>query len=93
MLTDLAVGASPAKLASIVAEFRTMLQSRGKIEGSEEVLGDAVALSGVSKYPPRVNCAMLAWVALEDALGQVPEWVASVSPDHANPADAPHVSK
>lgn len=74
MLTDLAVGASPVELANIVAEFRRMLHSRGKVEGSEEVLGDAIALSGVSKYPPRVNCAMLAWVALEDALGQLPEW-------------------
>lgn len=74
MLTDLAVGTSPAELAHIIAEFRTMLHSRGKIDGSEEILGDAIALSGVSKYPPRVNCAMLAWVALEDALSQLPEW-------------------
>lgn len=74
MLSDLATGTTATELARIVSAFRTMLHSRGKDAGSEEVLGDAVALSGVSKYLPRVNCAMLAWVALEDALGQLEDW-------------------
>ena len=74
MLSDLAEGCGREHIAAITAAFRAMLHSRGKDEGSEEILGDAVALGGVSKYPPRVNCAMLAWVALEDALGQVSEW-------------------
>lgn len=74
MLSDLAAGTTRAEIAGIVAAFRTMLHSRGKDEGSEELLGDAIALSGVSKYPPRINCAMLAWVALEDALSQLTEW-------------------
>jgi nitrogen fixation NifU-like protein len=38
------------------------------VEADEEILGDAAAFSGVSKYPARVKCAMLAWVALEEAL-------------------------
>lgn len=74
MLSDLVAGADRDRVTETVAAFRAMLHSRGKDDGDEELLGDAVALSGVSKYPPRVNCAMLAWVALEDALGQVPEW-------------------
>ena len=40
----------------------------GKIEPDTELLGDAAALGGVSKYVARVKCAMLAWVAAEDAL-------------------------
>ena len=32
--------------------------------------GDAAALSGVSKFSARVKCAMLAWVALEDAIAK-----------------------
>lgn len=71
MLSDLAAGATATQFTSVVEEFRTMLHSRGKHEGAEELLGDAIALSGVSQYPPRINCAMLAWVALEDALGQL----------------------
>jgi len=74
MLSDLAAGTDREHITQTVAAFRAMLHSRGKDEGSEEILGDAVALSGVSKYPPRVNCAMLAWVALEDALDQVAGW-------------------
>ena len=45
--------------------FREMIQSRGSIEPDEDLLGDAVALQGVSKFVMRVKCAMLAWVALE----------------------------
>jgi nitrogen fixation NifU-like protein len=51
--------------------FREMLRSRGTIEPDEEVLGDAAAFAGVSKYPARVKCAMLPWVAFEAALLQL----------------------
>lgn len=73
MLADLVAGGSVAQFAQRLAAFRAMLQSRGKDGGSEEILGDAVALCGVALYPPRINCAMLAWTALEDALGQLPD--------------------
>jgi len=48
--------------------FRTMMQSKGAIDGDEELLGDAVVLAGASRYVARIKCAMLPWVALEDAL-------------------------
>ena len=48
--------------------FREMLRSRGTIEPNEESMGDAVAFAGVSRYPARVKCAMLPWVAFEAAL-------------------------
>jgi nitrogen fixation NifU-like protein len=34
------------------------------------VLGDAVAFAGVSKYPARIKCALLAWMAWKDATAQ-----------------------
>jgi nitrogen fixation NifU-like protein len=43
------------------------MQSKGSIEGDEEILEDAVALSGVSKYPARIKCALLGWMAFKDA--------------------------
>ena len=51
-----------------IAAFREMMQSKGTIDGDEELLGDAVVLAGASRYVARVKCAMLPWVALEDAL-------------------------
>ena len=49
------------------------MQSKGRIEpddAMEEVLEDAVAFAGVSKYPARVKCALLSWMAWKDATAQ-----------------------
>lgn len=51
--------------------FREMIQSRGEVEPDEDLLGDAIAFRGVSKFVMRVKCAMLGWVALEADLRQV----------------------
>lgn len=56
--------------SGLIAHFREALRSRGTIELDEDEFGDAAALSGVSKYTARVKCAMLAWVALEDAMAK-----------------------
>jgi len=47
-----------------------MLQSKGKETGNEEHLQDGVAFAGVSKFPARVKCALLGWMAFKDALQQ-----------------------
>jgi nitrogen fixation NifU-like protein len=61
-------GLSREAAAVLIADFRAALRSRGEVPLDEEEFGDAAALSGVSRYTARVKCAMLAWVALEDAL-------------------------
>ena len=48
-------------------EFLRLMQSRGEAEPDEDVLGDAVAFEGVSKYPARIKCALLGWMAWKDA--------------------------
>lgn len=68
LLAELAEGLTVPDLEVRIAAFREAMRSRGKIEPDEELLGDAAALGGVSKYVARVKCAMLAWVAAEDAL-------------------------
>lgn len=70
ILSELSEGMTPAELGSVITVFRELMRSRGRLEADEEVLGDAAALAGVAKYPARVKCAMLAWVAAEDALHQ-----------------------
>jgi nitrogen fixation NifU-like protein len=63
-------GMPRAEASALIDGFREALRSRGEIPLDEEVFGDAAALSGVSKFTARVKCAMLAWVAFEDALAR-----------------------
>lgn len=70
MLTELVDGMPRPEVTELIDGFRTALRSRGEIVLDEDVYLDASALSGVSKYVARVKCAMLAWVALEDALAR-----------------------
>ena len=47
------------------------MQSQGQAEISDddaEALDDAVAFEGVSKYPARVKCALLGWMAMKSAV-------------------------
>ena len=58
------------ELQTRIDAFREAMRSRGTIQPDEEMLGDVAALGGVSRYTARVKCAMLAWVAAEDALAR-----------------------
>jgi nitrogen fixation protein NifU and related proteins len=68
VLTDLVVGRSVTESMRILEAFQTMVQSRGTVEPDEDVLGDGVAFAGVAKYPARVKCALLGWMAFKDAV-------------------------
>jgi nitrogen fixation NifU-like protein len=70
LFSDLAPGLTMAELGERIDAFRVAMRSRGTIEPDEELLGDAVALGGVSRYVARVKCAMLAWVAGEEAIAR-----------------------
>ena len=71
MMADLIMGRSVAEALEVYEAFHTMISSRGQDEGDEDLLDDAVALAGVSRYPARVKCALLGWMAYKDALGQI----------------------
>jgi nitrogen fixation protein NifU and related proteins len=70
VLTDLAIGRPLSEVLATLGEFTAMVTSRGKIEGDEDVLGDGIAFAGVAKYPARVKCALLGWMAFKDAAAQ-----------------------
>jgi nitrogen fixation NifU-like protein len=67
VLHELLVGKDVAEIASIQEAFVELMQGRGQVEPDEEVLGDAVAFAGVAKFPARVKCALLPWMAFKDA--------------------------
>jgi nitrogen fixation NifU-like protein len=43
------------------------MQGRGTVEPDEDLLGDGIAFAGVARYPARVKCALLSWMAFRDA--------------------------
>jgi len=65
--SDLLVDKSFAEANSILSEFSELMQSKGTQQGNPDVLEDAVALAGVSKFPARIKCALLGWMAFKDA--------------------------
>ena len=68
ILAEETTGHPIAEVLGTHAAMRQMLTSKGEDPGDEEVIGDGVALAGVAKYPARVKCALLSWMALTDAL-------------------------
>lgn len=70
VLFDQIVGLPIDQALAAVDNYQAMLTSRGADTGDEDVIGDGIAFSGVSKYPARVKCALLGWLAFKDALAQ-----------------------
>jgi nitrogen fixation NifU-like protein len=70
VLTDLVVGRTVAESMSTMDAFVELVQGRGQVEPDEDVLADAVAFAGVARYPARVKCALLGWMAFKDAVGR-----------------------
>ncbi|CAN2197313.1 IscU NifU homolog involved in Fe-S cluster formation [Candidatus Nanopelagicaceae bacterium] len=67
IMSDLLMGKMLDEASAISEDFLHLMQSKGSEEGNADVLEDAVALSGVSKYPARIKCALLGWMAFKDA--------------------------
>jgi nitrogen fixation NifU-like protein len=66
-MSELVSGMSPGEAEQVRSAFLELMRSKGELEPDEDVLGDGIAFAGVSKYPARVKCALLPWVALQDA--------------------------
>ena len=85
IMHDLVDGADLATVARLEADFDTLMHSRGK--GVDDAvlddLEDGAAFEGVSKYPNRVKCALLGWMALKDALAKSGVALPAVEPNGA----------
>ena len=73
VMTDLVIGKHVKEALAIHEEFLTLMQGRGTVEPDEDVLEDGIAFAGVAKFPARVKCALLSWMAWKDATAQVME--------------------
>lgn len=69
IMIDMLEGASVDEAKDLYEQFRVLMDSRGAglTEDVEEALGDAAAFVGVAKFPMRIKCALLGWMALRDA--------------------------
>jgi nitrogen fixation protein NifU and related proteins len=67
VLYDLVRGLPVAEAMARHDAFHELMAGRGQVEPDEDVLQDAVAFAGVARYPARVKCALLPWMAFKDA--------------------------
>ncbi|GGP61953.1 Fe-S cluster assembly sulfur transfer protein SufU [Saccharothrix coeruleofusca] len=70
VLTDLVVGKPVDEAFRKMDAFVELMQGRGQVEPDEDVLEDGIAFAGVAKYPARVKCALLGWMAFKDAVAR-----------------------
>jgi len=67
VMTDLVIGKPVGEAMGIHGEFLALMQGKGTVEPDEDVLEDGIAFAGVAKFPSRVKCALLSWMAWKDA--------------------------
>ena len=70
VMTDLVIGRPVAEAMARQEEFLALMQGKGKVVPDEEMLEDGIAFAGVAKFPARIKCALLGWMAWKDAVAQ-----------------------
>lgn len=73
VMSELVAGKPVDEAMALQTKFLELMQSRGSAElteAEEDELEDAVAFEGVSKYPARVKCALLGWMAMKSAVAE-----------------------
>jgi nitrogen fixation protein NifU and related proteins len=71
VMADLVIGQTVDEAMATHEAFLELMQGRGKVAPDEEVLEDGIAFAGVAKFPARIKCALLSWMAFKDATAQV----------------------
>nr|WP_174257326.1 SUF system NifU family Fe-S cluster assembly protein [Phytoactinopolyspora alkaliphila] len=70
VLHELLTGGTVSRARDVEAAFVELMQGKGQVEPDEDVLGDGIAFAGVARYPARVKCALLSWMAFKDAVNR-----------------------
>jgi len=71
VMSELVVGRPVGEALALQDRFLHLMQSQGQAAISDadaDALDDAMAFEGVSKYPARVKCALLGWMAMKGAV-------------------------
>jgi len=67
VMTDLLIGRSVDDAMEVLGTFQELMAGKGQVEPDEDVLEDGIAFAGVAKFPARIKCALLGWMAWKDA--------------------------
>jgi nitrogen fixation NifU-like protein len=70
VMTELVIGKKLNEALGLHQEFLELMQGRGQVEPDEDRLEDGIAFAGVAKFPARIKCALMAWMAWKDATTQ-----------------------
>jgi nitrogen fixation NifU-like protein len=73
VLAEQVTGRPLAEALAMEAEFLRLMQGKGQIvpdDDMEELIGDGIALAGVARFPARIKCALLGWMAFKDSVVQ-----------------------
>jgi nitrogen fixation NifU-like protein len=73
VMADLVIGKSVDDALDVHQTFQSLMQGKGEVEPDEDVLEDGIAFAGVAKFPARIKCALLSWMAWKDATAQALE--------------------
>jgi nitrogen fixation protein NifU and related proteins len=73
VMADLVIGKSVDDALNVHQTFQSLMQGKGEVEPDEDVLEDGIAFAGVAKFPARIKCALLSWMAWKDATAQALE--------------------
>ncbi|HZA21169.1 MAG TPA: iron-sulfur cluster assembly scaffold protein, partial [Dehalococcoidia bacterium] len=68
MMAELMEGRTLEQLTELSRRFRSFMQGDPVGEGEKSELGDLEALQVVRRYPVRIKCALLPWLALEEGI-------------------------
>jgi nitrogen fixation NifU-like protein len=67
VMSDLVIGRPLGEALATHESFLALMQGKGQVEPDEDVLEDGIAFAGVAKFPARIKCALLSWMAFKDA--------------------------
>ncbi|MBV9379435.1 MAG: SUF system NifU family Fe-S cluster assembly protein [Streptosporangiaceae bacterium] len=76
VMSDLVIGKPVSEAMTVGDAFVSLMRSNAAPDAAppdEDVLEDAMAFAGVAKYPARIKCALLAWMAWKDATARAME--------------------
>ena len=66
VMSEQVIGRTIPEALEVAEGFRRLMHDEGSPD--EELLGDGIAFAGVARYPVRVKCALLGWMAFKDAV-------------------------